>query len=176
MTLYLDLLGELYAATVQMGLAEIALDYLAGKPDVARTRIERIARSADQFRTEIEDILGRIGRLDESIRARFRPALERVIRLTPASGAAGIAAHAAARKREGTTGIPAIAAAVGGALLPLGIGVADAVVQSSAEKKLDERLAQLTGASSRSSQTLDQAELSLEVHRTLTDELAAPGE
>ena len=175
-TLYLDLLAELYAATVQLGLAEIALDYLAGKPDVARTRTERITKSADQFRTEIEDVLGRIGHLDESIRARFRPALERVIRPTPASGAAGIAVHAAVRKRAGTTGIPAIAAAVGGALLPLGIGVADAVVQSSAEKKLDGRLAQLTGVSSRSSETLDQAELSLGVHRTLTEELAAPGE
>jgi hypothetical protein len=82
-----------------------------------RALTRRITKSADQFRTEIEDVLGRIGHLDESIRTRFRPALERVIRPTPASGAAGIAAHAAVHKRAGTTGIPAIAAAVGGALL-----------------------------------------------------------
>ena len=175
-TLYLDLLGQLYAARVQLGLAEIALDYLAGKADVARTRTEHITKSADRFRAEIDDVLGRIGHLNESIHARFRPALERVIRPTHASGAAGIAAYTAVRKQAGTTGIPAIAAAVGGALLPLGAGVVDAVVQSSAEKKLDERLAQLTGAINRSSQTLDQAELSLEVHRTLAEELAAPGE
>ena len=48
------------------------------------------------------------------------------------------------------------------------------MAQSRAEKKLDERLGQLAGASGKSSQTLHQAAPSLEVFRLLTEELAGP--
>ena len=184
--LYLDLLGQLYAATVQFGLAQIALDYHRGMLDVVRTRTERITKSTAKFRAEIEEICGRLDQLDESILARLRDAWKP----TPAPLATGATAYLAVKKVAGTMEIPVPlpggriikipakgVAAVGGALLHFaGEGGVYALVQRRAEKKLGERLGQLTGASSRWSQTMDQAEPSLEALRTWTEELAKPGE
>ncbi|MDO0930455.1 hypothetical protein QQY66_01590 [Streptomyces sp. DG2A-72] len=71
-------MAKCYAATVQFGLAKIAFEYHKKKPDVARTLAERITQSTAGLRAEIEDVHGRLGQLDESIRARFRPASKNV--------------------------------------------------------------------------------------------------
>jgi hypothetical protein len=185
--LYLGLLEKLHAAKIQLELAQIALDYHEGKLDVVRTRTARFTKSTDEFRAEIEGVLGRLGQLDQNIRARFGSRWKDAIWL-PASGLAGTAARAVVDEVAGTKvirvrlpgasiPIPAKAiAAVGGALVPLGVGGVNAVVQRRAENKLDERLVQLTRASSKSSETMTQATESLEVLRTLTEELAGTGE
>ncbi|MFI1866139.1 hypothetical protein [Streptomyces jumonjinensis] len=185
--LYLDLLAKCYAATVQFGLAQIAFEYHQKKPDVARTLAERIAESTAELRAEIEDVHGRLGRLDESIRAQFRPTSKNVKLLSSASGVIATTASAAAKELAGKSvtlgrlrgtsiSLPAASAAVGAGVLLLGIGGVNAVAQFRAEKKLDERLGQLAGARGKSSRTLAQAAPSLEVLRTLTEELAGPGE
>ncbi|MET8181300.1 hypothetical protein [Streptomyces sp. NPDC005336] len=185
--LYLDLLAKCYAATVQFGLAEIAFQYHKKKPDVARTLAERIIKSTAELRAEIEDVHGRLGKLDESIRAQFRPA-SKSANLPPwASGAITTTASAAAKTLAGKSvtlgrlrgtpfSLPATSVAVGAGALLLGVGGVNAVAQSRAKEKLDERLGQLAKASGRSSQTLDEAARSLEVLRTLTEELAGPCE
>lgn len=184
--LYLDLMAKCYAATVQFGLAEIAFEYHKKRPDVARTLAERITHSTAELRAEIEDVHGRLGQLDESIRAQFRPASKNV-RLPSSAAGAVIATTASATAKElagksvtlgrlrGTSvSLPATSIAVGACGLLLTIGGVDAVAQSRAVKKLDERLGRLAEASGRSSQTLDQAAPSLVVLRTLTEELAGP--
>ncbi|MBC2902159.1 hypothetical protein [Streptomyces cupreus] len=180
--LYLDLMAKCYAATVQFGLAEIAFEYHKKKPDVARTLAERITQSTAELRTEIEDVHGRLGRLDESIRAQFRPAsknvslpssaVDTVIAATASATAKALAGKSVTlgRLRGTSISLPATSIAVGAGALLLG----DAVAQSRAVKKLDERLGQLAEASGRSSQTLHQAAPSLEMLRTLTEELAGP--
>ncbi|WP_328698018.1 hypothetical protein [Streptomyces sp. NBC_00342] len=179
--LYLDLMARCYAATVQFGLAEIAFEYHRKKPDVARTLAERTTASTAELRAEMEDVHGRLGRLDESVRAQFRPApknshasssaADSVITATVSATAKGLAGKSVTlgRLRGTPISLPAAAIAVGagGVLL-----IADAAAQSRAVKKLDERLGQLAEASGRSSLTLHQTAPSLEVLRTLTEELA----
>jgi hypothetical protein len=188
--LYLDLLAKCYAATVQLGLAQIAFEYHKKKPDVARTLAERITKSTAELRAEIEDVHGRLGQLDESIRSQFRPASKKSKNVNLPSAASGIIAttvSAAAKELAGKSvslgrlrgtsiSLPVNSAAVGAGVLFLGIGGVYAEAQSRAKKKLDERMGQLAGASDRSSQTIDQAAPSLELLRTLTEELAGPGE
>ncbi|ASW55760.1 hypothetical protein [Plantactinospora sp. KBS50] len=180
--LYLDLLGQLYAATAQLELAQIALYYHEGKVDVARTRAKLTTSSAGRVRTEIEDVLSRVDHLDESIRALFQP--ERWNRLPSAAAAAPAIAYAA-RKLAGAKVIriaglpipvPPTAIAAVASALPTVVVSANAWLQYSAEKELDKRLMQLKQASSRSSRSLEQATESLEVLRTLPEELAGPGE
>ena len=181
--LYLDLMAKCYAATVQFGLAEIAFEYHKKKPDVAWTLAERITQSTAELRAEIEDVHGRLGRLDESIRALFRAAsknvslpssaVDTVIAATTSAAAKTLAGKSVTlgRLRGTSISLPATSIAVVGAgALLLG----DAVAQSRVVKKLDERLGQLAEASGRSSQTLHQAAPSLEMLRTLTEELAGP--
>ncbi|PZG13128.1 hypothetical protein C1I95_24345 [Micromonospora craterilacus] len=194
--LYLELLGKCYAATVELGLAQIAFEYHKGKPDVARTWAESTTKSTAEFRTEIHDVYGRLGQLDESIRAQFRAASKSVnggerrrglesAMQSSASGMIATTVSAAADKLAGKTvtlgrlrgssiAVPANTAAAGAGVLLLGVVGVNAVVRYRAEKKLDERLAQLSRASRRSSQTLDQAAPSLEMLRTLNEELAGP--
>lgn len=183
--LYLDLMARCYAATVKFGLAEIAFEYHRRKPDVARTLAERTTTATAELRAEIEDIHGRLGRLDESIRAQIRPApknahtsssaADSVITATVSATAKGLAGKSVTlgRLRGTPISLPAAAIAVGagGVLL-----LADAASQSRAVKKVDERLGQLAEASGRSSQTLHQTAPSLEVLRTLTEELAGPNQ
>ncbi|MEH0513410.1 hypothetical protein QBC31_22310 [Streptomyces sp. B21-079] len=186
--LYLGLLAKCYAATVQFGLAEIAFEYHRNKPDVARTLADRITKSIAELRAEIEDVHGRLGRLDESIRAPYRPSpksvnllsstADAVVATTASAAAKGLAGKSVTlgRLRGTSISLPATSAAVGASALLLTIGGLNAMAQDHAKKKLDERLAQLAGASGRSSQTLNQAAPSLEMLRTLTQELAGPGE
>ncbi|MEU8712808.1 hypothetical protein [Streptomyces sp. NPDC048663] len=176
--LYLDLLGKLYAASVQFGLAQVALEYHEGKPDVARTQAELITKSTAKFRARLEDACGRVGQLDESIRARFgsvkrRTWLPHVSRTLMQSGMKVI--RVPLRGASIPIPVPTVTG-VGAVLLPPVVEGVDAAVQALAEKKLDERLLQLTGASSRTAEFMDQTAGSLEVLHTLTEELPGSGE
>ncbi|MGW0800608.1 hypothetical protein [Streptomyces sp. NPDC002692] len=176
--LYLDLLGKLYAASVQFGLAQVALEYHEGKPDVARTQAELITKSTAKFCARLEDACGRVGQLDESIRARFgsvkrRTWLPHVSRALMRSGMKVI--RVPLRGASIPVPVPTVTG-VGAVLLPPIVEGVDAAVQALAEKKLDERLLQLTGASSRTAEFMNQAAGSLEVLHTLTEELAGSGE
>ncbi|MEU6807758.1 hypothetical protein ABZ920_01795 [Streptomyces sp. NPDC046831] len=186
--LYLDLLGTLYVASVQFGLAQVAIDYHEGKPDVARTVAGQITDSTAKFRAEFEDVCGRLSQLDEIVRARFGTVLQRRLWLAPVSVGASKIVHAVVEKSAGTKGItvrlPGAAipipvqavAAIGGALLPPVVGGVDAVAQARAEKHLDERLSHLMEASRRTSEPMNQAARGLEVLRTLTEDLASSDE
>ncbi|MFB7753991.1 hypothetical protein ACFC18_31015 [Streptomyces sp. NPDC056121] len=186
--LYLDLMAKCYAATVQFGLAEIAFEYHKEKPDVARTLGERITQSTVELRAEIEEVHGRLGQFDESVRAQLRPAsknvdspssvADAVIATTASATAKALAGRSVTlgRLRGTSISLPATSIAVGAGVLLLGIGSIDSMAQSRAVKKLDERLGQLAKASGRSARALHQAAPSIEVLRTLTEELARPGE
>ncbi|OLT30478.1 hypothetical protein BJF79_09510 [Actinomadura sp. CNU-125] len=180
--LYLDLLGKVYAASVQLGLARVALAHHENDPDGACTHTELTTKYADRFRTEIEDVHNQLGRLEESLRALFRP--ERgnwvlpAVRATP--GAFCTARQLAGTRMIRVPGVPApipvATVAAVATLIPSVAGGVDARVQSHAEKKLDDRLGQLTAATNRISRIMDQAATSLQSLRTLTEELAGPGE
>ncbi|MEV7563107.1 hypothetical protein [Streptomyces sp. NPDC089795] len=181
--LYLELMTQCYAATVGLGLAEIAFEHHANRPAVARTRADLIATSTTGLRAEIENVHGQLSRLDESMRARFRPAPRNMTLPPPVSAAISAAATAAVqglagksvslgRLRGASISLPASLLAVGtGALLVVGVNASD---QSHVEKKLDARLGRLAQARERSSGALDQATPSLEVLRTLAEGLAGP--
>ncbi|MFD8348151.1 hypothetical protein ACFV1X_04240 [Streptomyces coelicoflavus] len=177
-TLYLDLLGKLYAALVQFGFAQVALDLHEGKCDVARTRVERITKSTAKFRVDVGDICGRLSQLDESLRARFGSVKRRdwLLPVSKAAMAAGTKVITV-RLRGASIPIPVpTVAGVGGSLLPHVVEGVDAATQARAKKTLDGRLLRLTGASSRAAALTDQEAGSLEVLRTLTEELAGSSE
>ncbi|WP_432869294.1 hypothetical protein [Microbispora rosea] len=176
--LYLDLLGKLYAASIQFGLAQVAFEYHKGKLDVARTRAEHITKSNAKFRAEIEDVCGRLGQIDESVRARFG-SVKRRVWLPPVSGVVMVAEKKVITLRLAGASVPismSIVAGVGGALLAHIVQDVDAATQARAEKILEERLLRLTGASSRAVELIAQEAGSLEGLRTLTEELAGSGE
>ena len=186
--LYLNLLGKLYPAWVQFGLAQVALDYHEGKSHVARTQTEHIVTSTSKFRAEVEDVCVRLGQLDESIRTRFGSVSKHGIWLIPLSRSTAKTAYAFVGEVAGTkvitvrlpgASIPIpvkTVAAVGGALLPSIVGAGDATVRRLAEKKLDERLLQLTGARCKIAESMNQAAASLEVLHTLAEEFSVSGE
>ena len=197
--LYLDLVGRVDVATVQFGLAQIAFDCHAGKPHVAKTRAEQITRSIDEFRHEIEDVCGRLGQLDESVRAQFLPWWKRAGKEIAASAGFGTVAGAgggavlavapaaaeavkdgeaggASSNDEGTTIGAAVAlGAVVGFAGGLVWGTKNTVHEVRAKKPLEERLAQLTAAGSRSLGTRGETTPILEWLTSLTKELAGPG-
>ena len=193
--LYLDLLGQIYAATVQLELAQFALDCHEGMLDLARTRSDSIANTTAEIRHEIEDVCCRLGQLDQSVRAQFQHLFKHAREEIPAAALAGAAGGAVLptavktlSNRGGDSGSddgsgveaaetkPTVLAADGGAALGLVWGAKNTVAQHRAQNKLDERLTQLTAASSRSSETMDEVAPSLEMLRTLTIELVGPGE
>jgi hypothetical protein len=83
------LMGRLDAASVQFGLAQVAFDCYAGKPEVAQTRAEQITKAIDARRREIEDLCGRLGQLDESVRGQFLPWWKRAGKEMPRQQASG---------------------------------------------------------------------------------------
>lgn len=199
--LYLDLARRLKVATVQLGLAEIALDCHSGKPHVAQTRAEQITGSIEKVRHEIADACGRLGRLDESVRAQLLPfwrvaGKEIAARagVGTVAGAAvgavggagsGIAAEAvrdgdeegASNNDEGTK--PGAAAAFGALVGFAGgfcSGTKIALDEFRAKKPLEDRLGQLTAAGSRSLGSPDETTPILDWLQVLTKELAEPGE
>lgn len=185
--LNLDLLGQIHLATVQLELAQIAVCFHDGKLGLVKTRTAGVTQSAARFRAEIEDVCGRLDELDANIRTVFRPVWQYAIQPTQVLTAAGAAvAYTAARKlaADKTIRIPGVrfpiplAAAVvgGGAMLTLGEGVANGVLQPRAEKKVDDRLGRLTESRTRSAQTLNQATPSLEMLQSLMAELAVPAD
>ena len=194
--LYLDLVGRLDVATVQFGLAQIAFDCHAGKPHVAKTRAEQITRSIDKFRHEIEDVCGRLGQLDESIRAQFLPwwkhagkeiATTAGIGTVAGAGAGtalAVAPAAAEAVKDGDgagasdniEGTTIVAAAAVGAVVGFAGGLVwgtkNTVHEVRAKKPLEERLGQLTAAGSRSLGTPVETKPILEWLHVLTKELA----
>ena len=198
--LYLDLVGRLDVAGVQFGLAQIAFDCHAGKPHVARTRAEQITRSIDRFRHDIEDVCGRLGQLDESVRAQFLPWWKLAGKEIAAPAGFGTVAGAgggavlavapaaaeavkdgdgggASNKDEGTKiGTTAAVFAVVGFVGGLVVGTKNTVHEVRAKKPLEERLGQLTAAGSRSLGTAGETTPILEWLHVLTKELAGPGD
>lgn len=195
--LYLDLVGRLDMATVQFGLAQIAFDCHAGKPQVAKSRADQITRSIDNFRHEIEDVCGRLGQLDESVRAQFLPWWKHAVGIAASAGigtvagagagtALAVAPAAAEAVKDGDGGgasdnlegakIGAVAAvgAVLGFAGGLVWGTKNTVHEVRAKKPLEERLGQLTAAGSRSLGTPGETTPILESLRVLTKELAGP--
>ncbi|MBT3091265.1 hypothetical protein [Streptomyces sp. CYG21] len=180
--LNLVLTAQCYVATVQFGLAEIAFEYHQGKPDVAKTRSERITTSVSELHGEIEDIHDRLGRLDEDVRARFRSS-KRMDLLSSASSMLDDAASIAVRQVTSGSltagklrGIPLSLVAVPFAVtaeLLVREGF-KAATQPDAEKELEGRLGQLAEAGDRSSQALHQAAPNLGMLRALAEELAEP--
>ncbi len=193
--LYLDLVGRLEAATVQFGLAQVAFDCYVGKPEVAETRAEQIVKTIDNLHHEVEDVCGRLGQLDESIRAQFLPAWKIAGKEIGASAGRGAVAGAgggvvlagapAAAEAVKDSGEGAdvegrkigAAAAFGGAVGfvgGLGWGVKNTVLDVRAKKPVEGRLGQLTAASSRSRETSGETTPGLEWLHLLTRELAGP--
>ncbi|MFF9580273.1 hypothetical protein ACF1BA_34175 [Streptomyces rubiginosohelvolus] len=181
--LNLALTTQCYVATVQLGLAEAAFDYHQGKPDVAKTRSDRITTSVLELRGVIEDIHDRLGQLHEDVRARFRSP-QRMDLLSSASSVLDDAASIAVRQVTSGSltagklrGIPVSLAVVPFAvtaevLVREGFKIA---TQPDAEKELEGCLGQLTEAGDRSSQALEQAAPNLDMLQSLAEELAMPG-
>jgi len=173
--LYMELLGQLHAASVQLGLAEVALNYHEGKVDVARTKAEVVTRNVTALRGEIEEARSRIDGLDASIRGLFQS--ERG-KWAEAAAVAGPGAFLAAQKVAGSKTIKVrgvqvpvapLAAAVG--LIPAVAGKANSVLQAGAEKKLDRRLAPLTQTTDRSTSAVEVSTERLEMLQALTAEV-----
>jgi hypothetical protein len=195
--LYLDLVGKLDMATVQFGLAQVAFDCHVGKPDVAKTRAELITSSIDKLRHENENMCGRLGQLDEGVRAQFLPWWKRAKEIAASAvfgtvaGAGGgallaVAPAAAEAIRDGGGGAssddegPKIVGAVAiGAMVGftggLVRGTKNTVLEVRAKKPLEERLGQLTALSSRSLGTTGETTPILEWLHDLIKELAGPG-
>jgi hypothetical protein len=195
--LYLDLVARLYVATVQFGFAHIAFDCHAGKPHVAKTRAEQISKSIDEFRHEIEEVCGRLGQLDESVRAQFLPwwklagkeiaAKAGFGTVAGAGGGAALAVAPAAAEAvtdgggggadvEGKTiGVAAAAGAVVGFAGGLVWGTKNSVQEVRAKRPLEARLGQLTAAGSQSLETPGETMPILEWLHVLTKELAESG-
>ena len=195
--LYLDLVGRLDAATVQFGLAQVAFDCYAGKPEVAQTRAEQITKAIDAMRREIEQLCGRLGQLDESVRGQFLPWWKRAGKEIAASAVIGTVAGAGggavlavapaaaeavkdsdgggAANDEGAKIRAAAAIAIGfaGGLI---WGTKNTVREVRARKPLEGRLGQLVEASARSLDAPGETTASLDWLRVLTKELAAHGE
>ena len=183
-------------ATVQFGLAQIAFDCHAGKPHVAKTRAEQITRSIDESRQEIEDVRGRLGQLDESIRAQFLPwwkhagkeiATTAGIGTVAGAGAGtalAVAPAAAEAVKDGDgagasdniEGTTIVAAAAVGAVVGFAGGLVwgtkNTVQEVRAKRPLEARLGQLTAAGSRSLGTPGETTPILEWLHVLTKELA----
>lgn len=181
--LYLDLLGKIHLALVQLELAQIAVCFHDGNLGLVRTRTVSMTRSAARFRAEIDDVRGRLAQLDADIRKLFRPAWQHLIQPVQALGAASTgAAYVGARRLapDRTVRVPGLpipiplstAVAGVGVMSTLGKGATNAVLQARAEKELDHWLKRLAESRSRSVQTLDRATPSLEMLQTLTGELA----
>ncbi|MEU3188982.1 hypothetical protein ABZ707_32985 [Streptomyces sp. NPDC006923] len=180
--LHLDLTAQCYVAAVQFGLAWIAFDYHLGKPDVARTRSEQVTQSVSGLRAGIEDVHGRIGRIEEHVRSRFRSP-KRMRLLTSATSAIAVATAAVVKQTTGKRvpvgqlrgipiSLPVAPFAIGaGALL---VGGLDAMTQLRAEKELEERLGQLSGATGRSCQSVREAAPDLGMLHSLAEVLAEP--
>jgi hypothetical protein len=193
--LYLHLAGRLDSATVQFGYAQVAFDCHGQKPDVAATRAAQVTRTIDRFRGEIEDVLERLGRLDEGIRAQFLPLWKHAgkeigakVGLGTVAGAGSGAALAATVAIKDSVdgaegggddasaeGPPIAKFAVYGAVAGFVWGTRDTVREVRARKPLEERLGQLATASSRSLEIIGEATPSLDWLRVLTGELAEPG-
>lgn len=195
--LYLELVRRLELATVQFGLAQIAFDCHRGKSHVAKTRAKQITTSVDKYRHEIDDVCGRLGLLDQSVRAQFLPWWQHASREIPASAglgtvggagagavlAAGPAAAEAIRDGNGADAKDvdpkrlaqgAAGGAVVGFMGGLVLGTKRTLQETRAKKPLEQRLGQLTAAGIEGLASGSDRTPVLEWLDALTNELAQP--
>jgi hypothetical protein len=190
--------ARLDVAAVQFGLAQVAFDCHLEKPHVAKTRTEQITTSIRASRQEVVELCGRLGRVDASIRAQFLPwwkhagnEIATKAGLWTAAGAtAGVVAAVApavaeaaaeAVKDDGegdksggeglNVGAAAAFGAVAGFVGGVALGTKNALHEVRAKKPLEERLGQLTAASSRSLKAPGETTSVLEWLNVLTEEL-----
>jgi hypothetical protein len=191
-SLYIELLGQLQLATLQLELGQVAVYLLQGKPDVAATWTTHIAASTEQFRRELEVESGRIDRLDATIRGQFQSAWKHALqpgdRAKEATVGTGLALGAAVKKLAGkkTFNIGAVsvpgdalvvgASAVGAAVGYGGTRIHNAVVQPRAQKSVAASLQQLADREALSFSTMRQAQPSLELLRSVAGELTGASE
>jgi hypothetical protein len=191
--LYLDLVGRLEVATVEFGFAQVAFDCHSGKPHVAVTRAEQVTRSTDELRREIDDVCGRLARLNGSVRQRFqswwRLAGKEIVAsagfaVAGAGSSAVLAAAPAAAEHVkdggGSADGPRVAAAAAfGAVVGLAGGLVrgtrNTVYEVRAKGPLEGRLEQLTAAGGRTLEARGETTPALEWLHHLTKELAGPG-
>lgn len=121
--LYLDLMEQMQAATVQFGVTQVAYDWHAGRPQVARTRAEQTAKLVETLERDMAGVRGRLARLHDS-RAQLPPWWKVV----------------------GKGLLPAGLGAGGAAVLAYGPGVADAIGPSDDSKKRDDKDQEAPGA------------------------------
>jgi hypothetical protein len=195
--LYLDLAASLDVAAVQFGLAEVAFDCHLERPHVAKTRAEQITASIRASRLEVDELRGRLNRLDASVRAQVLPwwkharnEIASKAGLGTAGGAAaGVAvavgpdvaeAAAGAVANDGggkddragpNLGAAAAFGAVAGLVGGIALGTRNAVNEVRAKKPLEARLSQLTEASSRYLEPPGETTPVLEWLNVLTEEL-----
>lgn len=196
--LYLNLSGRLQVTGVQFGLAQVAYEYHTGKPEVAKTRAERVRKSVDAHREEIEGVCGRLTRLHARLRAGSLPSWERAakeIAISAGQGAAvgaggglvvALGPSAAEVIRGGDVEVSgneddrpnAVAAAGIGAATGFAGGLAwgtkNVVLDVLAWKPVEERLVQLAAAGSHTLSVASQSKPALDWMRVVTEELAEP--
>ena len=158
-SLYIELLGQLDLATLQLELGQVAVYLLQGKPEVAATWTTHIMANAAQFRGELETESDRIDNLD-GCHPRQLPVCVEARPSAGGDGQAGcrwnrFAFGAAANKVAGKKTIKIGPVAVSGKALAVGAGalgaavgyggtqVRNAVVQPRAQKTVTARLKQL---------------------------------
>ena len=186
-SLYIELLGQLDLATLQLELGQVAVYLLQGKPEVAATWTTHITANAEQFRGELETESDRIDGLDGIIRGQFQSAWKHALQpgemAKEAAVGTGLAFGAAVNKVAGkktftigtvtVTGnaLAAGAGTVGAAVGYGGTRVRNAVVQPRAQKSVATSLQQLAEKKALSFSTISQAQPSLELLRSVAGEL-----
>lgn len=190
--LYRDLVHRLETATIQFSFAQVAFDCHTGHPHVAVTRAAQVTRQVGAFRHDVENASIRLTQLHGSVREQFLPwwklagkevAASAGMAAAGAGGGAVLAAAPAAADaaKDGGSGdgprLVAGAAAAGAALgLATGIirGAKKTVHEVRAKAPLQERLAQLATAGTKSLETNTGTPPALDWLQHLTKELAAP--
>jgi hypothetical protein len=190
--LYLDLVHRLETATIQFSFAQVAFECHTGHPHVAVTRAAQVTRQVEAFRHDVDNASTRLTQLHGSVREQFLPwwmlAGKEVVASAgmAAAGAGGGAVLAAApaaadAAKDGGSGdgprLVAGAAAAGAALgLATGIirGAKKTVHEVRAKAPLQERLALLATAGTKSLETNTGTPPALDLLQQLTKELTAP--
>ena len=186
-SLYIDLLGQLDLATLQLELGQVAVYLLQGKPDVAATWTTHITANAERFRGELESESDRIDALAGIIRGQFQSAWQHALKpgekAKEAAGGSALAFSAVVNKvagsrtfNVGSVPVPGKALAAGAGVVGAAVGyggtrVRNAVVQPRAQKSVAASLDKLAEKKALSFSTMSQAQPSLELLRSVAGEL-----
>jgi hypothetical protein len=186
-SLYIDLLGQLDLATLQLELGQVAVYLLQGKPDVAATWTAHITARAERFRGELEFESDRIDVLAGIIRGQFQSALKHGLKpgekAKEAAGGSALAFGAVVKKVAGDRTFKVGSMPVSGKALAAGAGVVgaavgyggthvrNAVIQPRAQKNVAASLDKLAEHQALAFATMSQAQPSLELLRSVAGEL-----